>query len=66
MVCNITCSEKLDYKSVYRNGDNFVKSLTIHGENGKKIKKKLDRINKNNEIIFFSPNISVIILNGNG
>lgn len=44
MVCNIICSEKLDYKSVYRNGDNFVKSLTIHGENGKKIKKKKNKI----------------------
>ena len=41
MVCNITCSEKLGYKSVYRNGNNFFKRLTIHRENKKKKRNKI-------------------------
>lgn len=56
MVCNITCSEKLDYKSIYRNGDNFVKSDHIQRKQKENKKTKLDRLNKNNGIIFFSPN----------
>lgn len=39
MTCDITCSEKSGYKSIYRNVINFGKSLPMHSEKIK-IKKK--------------------------